>query len=804
MYGSRANNGVIIITTKKGIAGQGIGVDYSLNYTVETPVILTKMQNLYGQGSEGSYFKNAEFDWGPKMDGREVEHWTPDSNSINFGATYPFVAHPNNLKDFFQMGTNMINSIAFTKGSKDLQGYFSYTNTQSRGIIPGNDLKRNNFNFRLSGSLSKKLSLDAKITYFSQNVNNRVATGDDFSNPMRAIFRQPSNISLDQARVFEYYDNEGMLRQNYWNPHSNGGENPYWIINRLPKVDNRERVISLASAKYDILEGLSLQARAAIDFIFDRRIQNLYNDTYTIADNGNFMVYQGTTKEMNTDFLLNYNKKIGPDFSLNASVGGNMLTQKWYWMESHNNGLLTPNLFTTANAKQLVASEYEATKKVNSLYGFVNIAYSNFLFLDITGRNDWSSTLPPDNWSFFYPSTGLTWIMSETFKSLPGWITFAKLRASVAQAGNDTDPYNIEPIFNFKTGGANGYASRNFFKPSSDLKSELTTSKELGLDIRFLQNRLGLDFTWYKSNSRNQLLWVIVPPASGYLYKYINAGNIQNSGVEAALNLKPLDGGFKWTMAINFAVNKSLVVKLSEGLTEFTLNQSWMTTYKVVEGQKYCDIYTRGFARNDSGRILVDSSGLPIVTDGKTLFMGNYTPDWIGGISNSFIYKGFELSFMIDIRMGGDVFSFTQANLASDGFADYTLEGREGFIVDGVVQTKDSDGNIISETENTKTITSEAYWQKLGKRNAPTGELFKYNASNIRLREAALSYTRSVNSHILKNISISLIGRNLFFIMNKAKVLDPNLMAGTYNYQGCEGFGLPGTRTIGMNLKVIF
>jgi hypothetical protein len=301
------------------------------------------------------------------------------------------------------------------------------------------------------------------------------------------------------------------------------------------------------------------------------------------------------------------------------------------------------------------------------------------------------------------------------------------------------------------------------------------------------------------------LLKISLPVASGYDSKFINAGNIQNRGFEAILNIKPVDAQLKWDIAINYATNKNVVAELSEGLTEYTIRErSWMTTFKAVEGGEYGDIYTRGFVRNEDGRILINYLGTPICTDGQTALMGNYNPDWIGGIRNSFRFKGFDFSFMIDIRIGGDVFSYTEANLAAEGFADYTLKGRDGMVVDGVIQTLDWEGNVISEIENNILTTSESYWQSLGGRNSPVGEAFRYDGSNIRMREAVLGYTKSFNGRILRNINVSLVGRNLFFIMNRAKILDPNLMPGNSNYQGVESFGLPGTRSIGMNLKVTF
>ena len=637
LYGTRAANGAILITTKKGVARKGIGVEYSLNYSVETPVILSKFQNVYGQGSSGIYSPNSEFDWGPKMEGQMVAHWTPDVNSSKYGSQYSFVAHPDNYKDFFQTATNLVNSIALTSGTENTQTYFSYTNTDSKGIVEGNNLKRNNVNVRITSKMSKNLSLDTKITYFHQDVTNRPHTGDDFSNPMRAILRQPSNISQDEAKTFEYFDNAGFRLQNYWNPHSNGGENPWWIVNRIPYEESRDRVLGMAAVKYEIITGLSLQVRSAIDFAHDNNDSKWFDDTYTIADRGKYYTNAYTNYELNNDFLLNYNKALG-DITVNVSAGGNMLVQKVYNMSTDNGTLLKPDLFTISNASSLVASEDGYTKKLNSLYGFATLGYKNYLFLDLTARNDWSSTLPKNSWSYFYPSAGLTWVVTDMLKSsLPGWLTFGKLRASIAQVGNDTGPYQLNPTFNFYTGGANGYASRGGTKPAADLKPEITTSKELGADIRFFQNRFGFDLTWYKSNSKNQLLSVSLPIASGYSSKFINAGNIQNKGIELTVNATPVKGDFTWDISVNFARNKSLVVKVTDEMKRYPLDgRQWMTTTVIQEGHPYGEILTKKFLRDPSGNIIVASNGLPMVSDGETEYGGTYNPDWLGGISNTF------------------------------------------------------------------------------------------------------------------------------------------------------------------------
>ncbi len=805
LYGSRANNGAIVITTKKGKARKGIGVEFSSNVMFEKPLILTKFQQEYGQGSAGTYIKNSEFEWGPKLDGRMVEHWSPDPN-LDGPAQYPFIAHPNNFKDFFTTGSNIANTLAVNTGNEKSQLYFSYTNTQAQGIVPNNNMHRNNFNLRITSKLSKRLSLDAKLTYFNQTINNIVHTGDDFANPMRALYRQPTNISLEDAQHFEYFDDAGNRLQNYWNPHSNGGENVYWIINRTHRTDVRDRILGMASLKYEITDGLSLMIRSSFDKIYDKYRYYYYYDTYTIGDRGDYGLWRNDKLQMNNDFLLNYNKTFG-DLSVNASFGGNMLLLTGDGSRAGvNRDMLKPNLFVINNTSHIVASEWGSTKKVNSLYGLVTLGFKNYLFLDLTGRNDWSSTLPKENWSYFYPSAGLSWVISDMI-DMPSWFPFAKVNASYAYVGNDTDPYMLDLTYSFGPGGNLGYAHKSGTLPAESLKPEITRSIELGGSVAFVNNRLGMDFTWYKTNSYNQLIRVPLPVPSGFTSKFINAGDIQNKGIELTLRGRPVDGAFKWDIAFNYAMNNSLVVKLTEGMTEYTIRgRSWMTTVKVKEGSEYGDVYTKGFMRDDKGNVLVNgTTGLPMVTPGQTVPMGNYNPDWLGGITNTFSYKNFDLNILFDIRMGGNIFSFTQANLASDGFADYTLEGRDGMVVDGVIPTFDEDGNIISTTPNNIEITAEQYWQSLGGRNTPTGEPFKYDASFVRFRELVLGYTVHFrNNPIIRNMRVAIVGRNLGFLYNAAKVVDPNLSVGTSNIQGMEGFGLPTTRSFGANLNFTF
>ncbi len=797
LYGSRASNGAIIISTRKGVDRKGIGVEFNTNWSMDKAMILTKYQHVYGQGNGGVYLANSEEGWGAKMEGQMVDHWSPNPN-FEGPAQYAYSPH-NNFEDFFQTGYNIANTLTITSGQDKVRSLFSYTNTISQGIVEYNKLRRNNFNLRFDGNLTPKLSFDAKLTYMRQVIDNRMATGDDFNNPMRAIYRQPSNISLEQVKNFEYFDDAGIRLQHYWNPGTNGGENIYWMMNRTIREDNRDRILGMGSLRYAFTDNLSLMVRSSIDKIIDEWSYKQHHNTYTIADFGDLNLDNRSANILNYDFLLNYNKVFGGDLlSLDVSFGGNILKQSGTTLNTRTDKLLKPNLFVITNTSNIRSTQGGQDYQINSLYGYATLGLKNFLFLEMTGRNDWSSTLPKDNWSYFYPSVGLTWIITDMLKTVPSFLTFAKLRASYAEVGNDTSPYRLHKTYGFAGGGQLGYAWKGGTLPAEDLKPENTTSIELGFDVRFLHNRLGFDFTWYKSNTFNQLLTIPVPQSSGYTSKFINAGNVQNKGMEITLNASPVRAGaFSWDISINYAQNENLVIKVSDEITEYIVrDRSFMTTIKVVEGELYGQIYTEGILRNEEGRILIDNLGLPRISNGQIIPMGNANPDWIGGLSNIFSYKRINLSVLLDTRMGGDVFSYTEANLTFDGLSEATLEGREGFVVDGVME---SDGS-----ENTIETTAEAYWHALGGRNGPTGEAYRYDASYVRVREVLLGYTFRFNSSVVQRIDLALYGRNLGFLYNASEIIDPNMNVGTGNVQGLEGFSLPSSRTYGINAKFRF
>lgn len=798
LYGSRAANGALIINTKKGSVRKGFGVTINSSFQAEQAMILQKFQNVYGQGSAGVYNRASEFSWGPKMEGQPVAMWGP--NPTNAGKTYNMTPNPNNYRDFYSTGSQISNSLAFSGGSEKTQTYFSYTNVGAKGIVDNNKLKRNILNLRISNQIGQKLSLDTKITYLSERIDNRQQTGEAFANLQRHILRIPRNISLAQAQDFEYVDPvTGSLRQNYWNPGSNGGQNPYWIKNRVIALDNRDRITGFTSLTYKITPALKVMARGGIDRYVDKFEGKWYTNTYTIADNGEYQTSWRQVTEQNYDLFAIYDKKFSESIAVNATVGGSLQRRSQLDQLTINNGLNRENLFITGNARNSQTTRGVNETEKQGVFATADVTFKNALTVTVTARNDWSSTLPKESQSYFFPGVGFSAVLSNMI-TLPDAISFMKVRGSYAQTGNDARPYLLNQTYTFLAGGPNGFIVRDGVKPFPNLKPELTTALEFGLQMKFLNNRYGFDLGWYNSDSKNQLFPVAIPPASGWSSEFINAGLVNNKGVELVLNATPLQtDNLRWDIDLNYAKNVNKLVELTPDLKELQLTNDFMNNIRAIEGRPLGEIYSRGYVRNNAGQILVGTDGLPQITSGTTVYLGNARPDWTGGLSNRISYKNLSLNFLISARMGGVVTSFTNAVIYADGVTEETLAGRDSYTFPGVK----SDGSA-----NNIATTAERYWVKVGGRNTPAGEVFTYSASNIRMREMALSY--NLPSSLFKKtpfqgIAVSLVGRNLFFFMNKAKGFDPELASGAQNTSvGLESFSLPSTRTFGVNLNLSF
>jgi len=794
LYGARANNGAIIITTKSG-KKDTFNVNINSTVTFDTADIMLEFQNEYGQGNGGVYSGFTTDSWGPRLGGT-VSHWSPNPELA--GTNIPYVAQPDNVKDFFNTGVSIANNISLVSGGENMRTFFSYTNDLRTGIVPNNELERHSVNLKIDNDmLDGKLRVSSRVNYIKSVTNNILPGWESYDNPLRGVYRIPRSVRTQDAADFEYTDAAGNNKQNYWKPLDNGNGNPYWVVNRNNNELVGDRVVGFASATYDITDEVSLMVRSAIDNSSSNRESRWWNDSYIIAQNGNYRINNGTSLEWNNDFLLSYDTSFG-DIDLKASVGGNNRVVKAESSNINAGGLNAPNIFALSNSQQLTAGQSIYEKEVNSLYAFTNIGYKNYAFLDLTYRADVSSTLPLENNQYDYISAGLSAILSDMV-SLPSAFDYFKIRASYAEVGNDTDPYQLSRAANLQNGG---FIQLSTSAPASDLRPEKTTSLELGFDTT-LFNRVNLDFTYYKSNSVDQLFRQNVPQGSGVATKFINGADIQNSGIEAAINVGILTkGDFLWDVNFNYAANRSEVLKLAEGLDQLNYGGSFMRQFKLDVGQPFGSMYSRGFERDAQGRVLMNDNGTPVVTPGQTVNVGNFNPDWLGGLTNSFSYKNLSLRLQIDMRQGGDVISFTRSVASSDGVLDITGLGREGGIRFGTDVYAD-------ETPATTAVAvdPEVFWTSIGGRNSPVGEAFTYDASNIRIRELTFGYSLSESalaSSPFKSAKLSLVGRNLGFLVNESGV-DPEAIFGVgATNDGYEAFSLPNTRSVGLNLKLGF
>jgi TonB-linked SusC/RagA family outer membrane protein len=804
LYGNRANNGAIVVETKTGQPGD---IKVSLNTTLmaNQANILTNYQNQFGQGNNGMYATNSEQTFGPAINGQSVDHW---SNNPDFPVSTYALNAGDNVNDFFQTGYTSATNIALSGGSEQSTTYFSYTYTDASGIVPNNNLSRHNINARIVNKFGSRWTLDAKVNYIRKDIDNVLSEGESFDNPIRHALRLPPNIRTEDAEIFEFVDETGANRQHYWNPGSNGGANPYWTINRNTNERDLDRIIGLVSLKYQITEGLSLMGRTTLDKINRQGENRWWNDSYIIADNGRFATFRQEQTEFNADVLLNYSKDFSQNFYLNVFAGANARRERGGFLEGNTGDDLTvPNSFRLANSQDnRTAGNFGFPRNVNSVYASASLTFLDAITLDLTARNDWSSTLPKENWSFFYPSFGLSAVVSDLV-NMPDFWSFAKIRANWAQVGNDTDPFNTLRNADVVAGGNNGFLEISTTLPNSTLLPEETVSIDLGADLRFFDNRVGLDIAYYKTNSRDQLFPVALPVGSGASQFFTNGGDIQNEGIEAVLHLTPVrSNDFSWDIFFNFTQNESTVVEINDERPSIQIAQDFLRAYRLEEGRPFGEVFSRGFERDDAGRILVGDDGLPIITSGLTTLVANFNPDWLGGIRNTLNYKGLNLSFVIDIREGGSVASLTNAILYGDGLTEETLPGRDGNAIFGEGEFSEW-GEAVKEdgTPNDIPISSEAFWRKVGGRNAPVGEVFARDASNVRLRELVLGYRFPFASGPVSGLRVSLVGRNLFFFSNAAGDFDPEVLVGTGKAgEGFQSFGPPTTRSFGVSLGLDF
>ena len=586
LYGSRGANGVILITTKSGKGQKGIGVSYNQNVTFEKALRIPKYQNQYGQGAGGQFEfgdgfgagtnDNIDESWGPLLDGSQIiQHNSPTSSGVRAGdfalrprdadgnftdtaTPLPWVANPNNIEDFFNTGSTVSTNVSVS-GSNDLGNLrVSVTDLQSEGILPNTDYNRRTYAMNGSYQLHDRVKVSSSLNYVNGNSKNRPNNSYGTENIMYLWVWFGRQIDMNTLRDYWQPGFEGVQQFNY---NYNWHDNPFFTMFENTNAFDKDRLFGNVKVDIDITDDLSLMVRSGLDYFNDLRTSRRAFSTQRFA-NGQFREDMIFFKEQNTDFLLSYNKEINSDFQLGVSVGGNRRQEENRYRRISANSLSVPGIYNFQNAAEpLSKTQFDDEKSVNSLYAFANLSYKNVLFLDVTGRNDWSSTLPSDNNSYFYPSVGASAIISDMME-LPSAFSFVKVRAGWAIVGNDTDPYQLRNAFSFsEPWGSSQRVSASSILKNANLKPEEANSVEVGADIRLFEGRLGLDVTYYQSNVKNQILTLPVSNTSGFDSRIINAGEIQNKGVEIILNATPvkLPNGFTWNSLINFTSNRGTV-----------------------------------------------------------------------------------------------------------------------------------------------------------------------------------------------------------------------------------------------------
>ncbi len=807
LYGERARDGVVLITTKQGSAEQ-VSVTFTSSTTLEEARIHhDEVQTTYGQGSEGRRPQDAitaweqNFSsWGEPFDGQPTIQWD--------GVERPYEDLGSAVENFYQTGINLRNNISVSGGVENTSYYFSASQLNNQSIFPNSDLNRTSMTVRGVSTIGR-LTADLKANYIDEGVNNRPGISGSSNNPNR-VMQLVRNVPL--SSIEENYKTEDGMENNIVRD-AIFTQNPYWVINEYRNWDDRDRLIGHAKLDFEVADWLQLTGRTGLDWYTLRRHNVLpWGTAHTPA--GNMSENEYRIREANTDVYLNAYYNLTPSIVIDGILGGALRNRTSETIGAGGSSFTIPGLNTLSNMEQATTSYGYSEKEIHSVYSSANIGFNDYLFLNLTGRNDWSSTLPPDNNSFFYPSVSASFLFSDAFaSSIPQWLSHGQLRASWGEVGSDTDPYQLNltyAIFDLTHQGQPlGYIAQGSI-PLADLKPTLTQEVELGFDVRFFDDRLGVDFAWYDRQTINQILSTPVPRSTGYTGRVVNAGQLDNTGFEIQLNTVPIiRPEFYWRSTANYGRNKGVVRELVEGqdLMIFGENRTETLWVTAQAGEEFGTLRGFTYARDEEGNI-IHENGLPV--QGDLEILGRGTPDWTVSWSNTLSWKDFMFNAMIDVQWGGQIFSGTDARLYGSGLHTKTLPGRAAcdetrgangqwapdcFIAEGV----DIDGG----TNTTGVIPSSYY----GRIPGIIAEEFVYDRNLIQLRQLQLGYNLPVEwigRLGLRAASISLVGRNVFFIYNSVPNIDPESSYNRSNEQGHEHMGIPNTRSIGLNINLQF
>jgi len=825
-YGSRGANGVILITTKKGAKKKGIGVSISSNYTIEQPYMYPDMQNVYGQGAFGEYPANIDaikgsepyiWSWGPKMEGQLFTSY--------LGEKALFVPQPNPYKEYYENGASLTNTVAFEGGDAETNIRASITNQSSTGIIPTNSLDKQTLNLRGVTKLGKVIELDGKVTYIHHKAEDRPYLSENQGNAGWAFNNMPRNISLQDLKE-NTVDAQG---RELWAWDRTAG-NPYWALENKQNYDTRDRIQTLLSTKFYILENLTLLARSGFDFM------NRTAREYAASGSKNEANYKGwynqgweNNMEWNTDALLTYIKELNGELSIDLNVGGNYRYNQGKGIYQSGQNWRVPDFYRMSNLQEYSTSEGFNEKEVWSVLGLGQISWKNYLYFDYTLRNDWSSTLPVEDNSnsYFYHSENISFLYTELLNIKSSVLSSGKIRGSYAKVGNDTGAYNLSDYYDvnqsqlpYSTGSMSNTLANSHLMP------ENTFSWEIGTNLGFFDNKLVVDLTYYDAYTVNQIMRVKTSPSTGWGDRWINSGELSNKGFELQIDGTPIDraDGLRWDITFNMSKNISEVVSLYkddyQDVQNLVLKTSVMD-WAIIEarvGGTFGEIYGIDYARDEKGNKLIDDSGYALKGDYKKL--GDINPDFIGGLSNKLTYKNFNLSFLIDFQMGGEYYSHSSLYRDLMGTGTSSLKGREewdsthqgfgyflpipGVFPDGYIEDGVNANTGLPNDEPVQPIFRHV--EMLVNRGIVTDYIM--DASNVRFRELVFGYTlpsKWLDKTFIAKANLSLVGRNLFFIYLATKNIDPEAGFDAGNFGNAfELNTMPGTRSYGFNLNLGF
>jgi TonB-linked SusC/RagA family outer membrane protein len=814
LYGSQAASGAIIITTKKGGGINGRSqINLISSVTLDRVNRLPAFQNTYGSGNDGVYDPQNNQSWGPRMIGQNVPDWRTYTLAPSGAAvvdSVPLVAHPNNVRDFFQTGVTYNNAVNFSGSNETSSFYASVADVHIKSFIPNTNYHRATVALNGSTRLFNKLTVSGNVSYINSG-GDLGTQGQSRGNIVQTIVNTPRDIEIKDQKDYNdpRYDLNGYYLAGFRN-------NPYFLLANNLLTNTVDRFLGNATLSYDPTDWLNITFRQSVDTYADQRQQKIA--TGTIANlTGRYSEDNINGRNLTTDFLINVTKKISDNFSLKGVIGSNYQEQKINRLTvDGNGGLVIPNFFDLSNINGAY-QPVKADSKVRLLGVFADIQlnYRSFLSVDVTGRNDIASTLPYKNRSFFYPSANASFIFTDAFNIENSVLNFGKVRANIASVGKQAGFGILNPIFTKSTvddgfsgtytspfaGGTNGFRVGNFLS-DPDLKSELTTSYEFGTELHFFKDRITVDATYYDSRSKNIIVAVPVSSTSGFTSVYTNAGTMRNRGLELLVSATPVvtASGFQWGITATYTRNRNQVLEVTNIVPNVGLGGLSSPSLEARVGQPYGSFFGTQMQRDPNGNIVVNATtGQPLVSP-VTTTLGSIQPNYIAGLSNTFSYKGFTLNVLFDTKQGGKFWANTiNTGYFSGNLKETTYNDRNPFVVPGSV-VRNTDGTYAP---NTKTADPYTYWTTINN----IGENALYDASYVKLREASLAYslpTSLVSKIKLTGVQFTLTGRNLFLWTPASQPhLDPEVSSfGTGNTQGYEFYSYPSTRSYGASLRL--